>query len=332
MSLWEAVDYLIDRAEEPGDLEAHGLQVLAARRWRATGRLVPPEFLAAEQMSAMVALAIPVELARVRSILAAPIVVLKGPEIAARYPDSVLRPVGDLDLLVPDADSAQRGLLAAGYELNDALEYRSLHHQPALRWPGSPLPIELHCTLNAPAWVAVPPVSNLITAAVKSATGIAGILALSPQDHALAVSAHAWKHGPFSRFLDLLDVAVLSEGMDRASLAAHAQRWHMHRLWSATIAATDALSSGQSVPWWTRQVWARHLGAPRERTVSEAYLMRWLSGCWASSLSEVPGAVGWFIWRDVRPREGEHWLTKLARIVDTSRYALRPLSARRDHG
>ena len=84
MSVWAAVDHLLDRTEDPAGLRAHGVQLLAARRWRVTGRPVPAALLADERSAAIATLAVPVLLTRVRAAVNGPIVLLKGPEVAAR--------------------------------------------------------------------------------------------------------------------------------------------------------------------------------------------------------------------------------------------------------
>ena len=49
------------------------------------------------------------------------LILMKGPEAAARYPDPALRPFCDLDFLVDDPAAAHRALMAAGFvEVGDA--------------------------------------------------------------------------------------------------------------------------------------------------------------------------------------------------------------------
>ena len=153
MSIWAAVDHLLDEAEDLAALRAHGLHLLAARRWREAGRSVPPDLLADERSAAIAALAMPSLLARVRAALDGPILLLKGPEVAARYPDPALRPLGDVDLLVPDAAEAEGVLRAIGFEPAEGERTAARQpHQPPLRWPTSPLRVELHHALPVPQW------------------------------------------------------------------------------------------------------------------------------------------------------------------------------------
>src|ERR671918_2916762 len=115
--LWGGVDALIDRAPTADDLRGHRLEVLAAKRFRARGLPVPLDFVSQERSAAIVALSAPLVLRRVREAYDGPVVVLKGPEVAARYPDAALRAYGDVDLLVPDALGTHRILLDAGFQL-----------------------------------------------------------------------------------------------------------------------------------------------------------------------------------------------------------------------
>ncbi len=279
MSVWAAVDRLVDRATDPAALRAHGLQLLAARRWRAVGRPIPTELLADERAAAIAALAAPLVLARVRAALPGPIVVLKGLEVAARYPDPALRPLGDVDLLVPDTAAAQRALLAAGFEPAEAGaagEPPRRHHLPPLRWPGSPLPVELHHALRVPPWMSPPTNAELVAAAVPSSTGVAGVLALPPPYHTLVLAAHSWSHGPLSRLLDLIDVSIMMNGVDVSELNALTRAWGMHQAWAMTGQAIDALLFARPAWSWPAHFWAWHLGTVRERTLLEERLVHWL--------------------------------------------------------
>jgi hypothetical protein len=325
VSVWATVDHLLDRAEDPAGLRAHGVQLLAARRWRATGRPVPAALLADERSAAIATLAVPVLLARVRAALNGPIVLLKGPEVAARYPDPALRPLGDLDLLVPDAPAAERALRAVGFEPAEGEQTAARQpHQPPLRWPTSPLRVELHHTLPVPAWSRPPPADQVLAAAVPAAIGD-GILTLPPAAHALLLAGHAWVHyGPRPRLRDLVDVAVMTDGLDLAEMADLARTWDLPRVWQATagaVAALDGSLDPSPTPW---RRWVTPVPVIRERTVAQEHLVRWLGAFWAPSPRAVPRAVVLTVGRDLRPLPGEAWSTKLPRMGQTVRSALAP--------
>ena len=79
---------------------------------RATGRAVPEDFLEQERAAAVAAITAPLVLERVAAAYDRPAILVKGPEVAALYPDPALRSYWDVDLLVEDAEEAQRALLA----------------------------------------------------------------------------------------------------------------------------------------------------------------------------------------------------------------------------
>jgi hypothetical protein len=112
--VWKRVDALIDRARGPTDLAEHRLGALAAARLRAQGRFVPDALEQEERIGLMASVTAPAALERVRDILDEPIVVVKGPVLAALYAAAHLRAYADLDLVVVDIAQAQRRLIAAG--------------------------------------------------------------------------------------------------------------------------------------------------------------------------------------------------------------------------
>ena len=99
--LWASVDRLIDSTSDVDALRANRLHLLAARRWRERGIDVPGELVEAERLAVLVSFVLPDVLARVRAAYDGPLVVHKGPEVALRYPDPLLRPYIDIDLLIP---------------------------------------------------------------------------------------------------------------------------------------------------------------------------------------------------------------------------------------
>ena len=279
-SLWDAVDALLDRTRSPERLRAHRLHLLAAARLRSAGLPVPDALALDERRAAINALTAPALLRRVRAAVDGPVLLVKGPEVAARYPDPVLRPFGDLDLLVPDAAACQRALEADGFvAIGDPRLYLGIHHERPLTLPGLSMWIELHSSPKWPEAIAPPARHELFEAAIPSATGIEGLSTLDHTHHALVLAAHSWAHDPLRRAGELVDVAAVAEGLDAAALRAVARRWGLHRIWDTTDRAAAALlgHGRTTLPLLT---WARHLPAVRERTVFETHLDRWLSGFW----------------------------------------------------
>lgn len=331
---WRALDIrpvlerLADRAGSVDDLRLHKLQLVAARNWRERGRLVPGPLVDEERYARMLALLVPIVLRRVREAVQGRLVLIKGPEAAERYPDPTLRPYGDLDLLVEDAPRVQRALLAAGFvEVGDVEPYIDIHHLRPVACPGLPLPIEIH---ERPKWVAglqPPSSSELLGSAVPSATGIDGILALPPAQHALVLAVHSWAHTPLERVLELADVAVVAHEADREELRALAARWGIAQLWRTTESAADALFRGGRRPI-AFHVWARNLSRVDERTVLESHLQRWLSPFGALPPRAALSAALRRLAHDLRPRRGETWRTKAAR---TARALVSPFTRLSDH-
>jgi hypothetical protein len=291
-SVWSRVDQLVDRVRTVDQLFLHGLHLLAARRRRALGRPVPEELVASERAArAAIDDALQV-LARVRAAVSGPIVLVHGLEVAASYPDRALRSFGDLDLLVENEPAARAALLRAGFEELEA------DGPPPLLWRERPVPVEL---FDRPLWVdGLPPpaAAELLSLAQPSSTGVEGIGALPPVEHALVVTANAWAHKPLRRARDHVDVAALSAPLDRATLDTAARAWGVGRLWSTTIGAADALLSGR--PTLPLRLWARDVQELREPSFRERVLRHYLAVFWALPARPAVRVTSQTILRDAR--------------------------------
>jgi hypothetical protein len=315
MSSWPAVERLIDRSGSLGALRFHKLSLLAAHRYRALGLPVTAELAEEEAAAAAKALAAPLVLQRARACLDGACVLLKGPEIAARYPDPALRGSNDLDLLVADPLAAFDALVSGGFEpVGEHEVYRDIHHLRPLTLPELGLPLELH---SRPKWIAglePPPTPALIASAVPAAVGVAGISALPRAHHALITAVHAWAHEPLWRLGDLLDVQLLAEDADQKELRRLAREWGIGRLWDTTHAAITALFDRGSRPLALR-TWARHLPLVRERTVLEHHLERLLSPFGAFPPGQAVRRAATAAIEELRPLPGEPWRAKARRTV-----------------
>jgi hypothetical protein len=321
-AIWTAVDRLIDSTPDLSALKANRIHLLAARRWSDLGRQLPAELERDVRRSALVALLVPEVLARVRAACDGLLVLHKGPEIAHRYRDPVLRPYLDVDLLAPDATNAQQALLTAGFvEVGDPDLYTGSPHGRPVEWPGLPLHVEVHEEPNWPSWLGRPPTADLLARAEPSSLGVDGLHTLAPAHHAVIVAVHAWAHGPLAQVRDLVDVAVMSEGLDRGELQELSRRWGVQGLWQTTIGASDAVLFGAPKPPALR-MWARNLSAVRERTVLETHLARWLSGFSALGARRGARVLATEVAADLRPREDETWAAKLRRSRKALRHAL----------
>ncbi len=326
VGLWREVDALIDRAPTDDDLRSHRLEVLAARRFREVGRPVPEDFAAQERFAAIVSLSASLVLKRVREAYDGPAIVLKGPEVAALYPDDALRSYGDIDVLVPDAVTTHRALLSAGFELvGDPALYVGIHHLRPLLASGAPLAVEIH---SRPKWVEPlrpPSTSELFGAATESTIGVHRMLALPPEHHALLLAVHSWAHEPLRRLRDMIDIAVVASAADRGEIHRLAKRWRVERLWTTTIAVVDAVFGDRPTPWAMR-LWAQNLDLARERTVLENHLQRLLSDFWALPTGTAAGRLPGRLMDEIRPEGEEGWGAKLTRSALAVRHAARPRS------
>jgi Uncharacterised nucleotidyltransferase len=320
-SVWRRVDELIDAAPGLPALRAHRLQLLAARRWRATGREVPDDLRAEERLAAIRDAIVPELLGRVRAATEQPVVLLKGPEIARRYPGQALRHFIDLDLLAPDADRLQVELLAAGFEKaeaprwafrldGDADLFVDKHHCHPLRWSGWPLRLEIHRRPSWPAWLPGPPVDLLLGAAAP--TDPDGTLTLPPGPHALVLAGHLWVSNPFARLRDVLDIALLLQEADRSEVQELADAWGIGRLWATTRAVVEAVLLGGKKSS-AQRLWARHLAHAREQTVFEMHVARWASPFWALPPRRALAVAIASVRSDLRPAANEPWRAKLRR-------------------
>lgn len=326
--IWEAVDRMIDAAPDYEALKTQGVVPLAVRRRRKLGLPLSEDLLKAEKLHTFGSLSIPGLLARSLEAHDGPIVLFKGPLVARNYPDGARSSV-DLDLIVRDAPAAQRDFRDAGFvEIDEPELFMDIHHLRPLRWPPLPiLNIELHSRAKWPDGLQAPAVEEILEAAVDAETGVDGILAPDPYHHAMLVAAHGWAHSPLRSLRDLLDVAVIAEGLDRDELARLARRWDLDRVWKTTIMAIDHLFGERRRPMSTR-LWAPHLAEARERTVFESHLEHWIAPFWGLPPRQALAEGGGSLWWELKPVNGEPWRDKLSRTWQATR---RSKVARSEH-
>jgi Uncharacterised nucleotidyltransferase len=322
-ALWERVDELVDAAPGLPALRAHRLQLLAGRRWRELGREVPDALRAEEQLAAVRDAIAPELLARVRAATDQPVLLLKGPEIARRYPRPFLRPSIDLDLLAPDAERLQAELLVAGFEpaedpawaarLDGDLDpFADKHHLRPLRWAGWPLRLEVHRRPSWPAWLPQPPAAELFELAGPGEAE--GVLVLPPGPHALVLAAHLWVSNPFARLRDVLDIALLLDEVNRTEVGALARAWGVERMWASTrTVAESVFFRGPATS--AERIWARHLAGAREQTVVEVHVTRWASPFWALPPRRAARVAASGVASDLRPAVDEPWSAKVRRSL-----------------
>jgi hypothetical protein len=328
-ALWAALDALIfSKLDRPTGLLIHGLGPIAAEVLDRRGLAVPAAFRRQQREARVAALTAPAVLERVRAACDGPVLLMKGPEAAERYPGRA-RAYGDIDLLVPDAGRAQRQLRANGFVEQEDPEgiWVGIHHLGQLHWPGTRLAIEIH---SEPKWldgVPSPRTEELLEAAVPSRLGVADILAPHPGHHALLLAAHGWAHQPLGRVRDLIDVGAFRVEADPLELDLTARAWGVRRMWRTTNAALDAILDRQAT--WPLRLWAGHLREVRDETVLEAHLERLLAPLWGYPSREAARRVGRALVSEVRPAHDETWVQKVTRVATALRRPLAPLEAHR---
>lgn len=327
-ALWSAVDRIVDRTGDLDDLSAHGLHLFAVRRWRELSRDLPTELVDEERRTAAVLLAAAVALERARAAYDGTMLLMKGLEIAERYPNRTLRPLRDVDVLVDRPDRAQRALVAAGFEPlgEDDGSYTGRHHLRPLHLPGLPIVVEIHRRPQWVSWAPSPSLAELVSEARPSATGVDGVLAPSAAHHALLVATHSWAAAPLRRILDLVDVTLLAEGVGEVDLTETASRWQVDGVWKTTAAAAEAVFfDGPALPWHVR-LWAGDPSDARDRTVLSNHVRRIASAFAALPVRRaVPVAVT-ALGHALGPTDGETWRVKLRRTGRAIRHAFHPLS------
>ena len=300
--LWASVDELVAQAPGVAALRHHRLELLAARQQRARGLRVDPRLREAERVAAVRGVSVRHLLGLIRSAVDHPLVLMKGPEVAASYLYPECRPFGDLDILTSHVDAAFDALLRAGFTETGGCDSR--HHAAPLVWPGVPLKIELHSSANYLARLPAPRTDELLRQTRPSRTGVTGIEGFVPAVHAVLLAVHAWVHEPLHHVGRLVDVAAVLAETERREADEIALRWGCERLWRTTCAAIDALLA-QRAPSMPLRTWARHLRSSREPRVFERSLARIVAPIWGLPRRGVPAGVGAELLRAVRRYEWE---------------------------
>jgi hypothetical protein len=313
--MWDRVPDLIDRAPSLEALRAHRLQLLAASLWRSRGDQLPSDLREEERRATMTALAAVAVLRRARAAYAGRLMLMKGPEVAASYPEPRTRPYTDLDLLAEDPAGAQQALLAAGFiACVDERDHSRAQHLDPLIDPELGLIVEIHRRPNCPARLVAPATDELFSLAVPSVTGIDGLLAPSPPAHALLLAAHAWAHHPLGRIGDLIDVAAILPRDERPAAAALARRWGWGRMWRTTVCVADALLGSAPKPLALR-TWARHLVTVSELSVLDNHVVRMVAPGFALAPANVPLGIATELRGYAELNPGERWPRKLGRTA-----------------
>jgi hypothetical protein len=303
----------------------HQVGPLAAERWSKLGRELPAPLVHQRRVAQLLPLLAVEVLGRARAAYPGRMLVVKGPEIAALYPSSS-RLYGDLDVLVDDAPAALEAFLAAGFQIIDSGIERRPHHLSPVWWPGIHLPIEIHTRLNWPRHLEAPANEELFEQAIPSTLPVDGLETAAPAHHAILTAAHCWKHLPLQSIRDLIDVTVMSDRCDPSEVEAEARRWGMDRIWNTTTATSTWMFAGGRRPVATR-LWAQSLRGPREVTILERHVRRWVTPFWALPPGRAAVAAAKNVYTDLQPVDGEGWGAKLRRSASVASHPARTRSA-----
>jgi hypothetical protein len=326
--LWTAVDRLLANASIAGVL-AHELGPLAANRLRRLGEPVPKPLLLEERAASLSMLTATPLLERLRAGCEGKLVLVKGPEVARRYPGNARR-FSDLDLLTGHAESVHDELRGAGFVEFEDPEFDLTpehHHLQPLQWPTIWLKVEVHKYPNWPMATTLPPLREILEASTPSSYGLDELFVPTPAHHALIVAAHAWRHEPLHTLRDLIDVAVLAAEADERDLAHTADAWGIGRVWRTTSRTIDALFYGgaRSAP---LRSWARHLELVRERSNLEGHLQRLIHAYWGLPPHRASAQAARALRSTLEPAAGETWREKLRRTRQALRNPGAPVTGR----
>jgi hypothetical protein len=175
--------------------------------------------------------------------------VFKGPTLAARYPRPALRPMVDIDLILPTGshDRAVGLLTRAGWSVDHAIDSR--RHDTTLVHPDLPsLPLEVHDALDTPRERATRLTADQLWSRRVPVTCF-GVetTTLPAEDELVALAVHAAKpYHCFDRLIWLVDLVVAGasapggQGLDWQLVVRLADRARCR-----TIVAVSVILAGQ---------------------------------------------------------------------------------------
>jgi hypothetical protein len=211
------------------------------------GRQAPPEWgelRAARRLVAVDNLRLRRELRRVAGALTEvniPVLALKGIVLAsAAYGDPSLRPMTDLDVLVPpgERENAVRALQKLGFDYPEGLPILLQEHSrwlethqeyaPPLRSSESRVLVEVHTELECSEPIFRVPVGEFWSRSTTIVVGGLNVRALCPEDNLFHICLHQARAHRFEKgLLPLLDIRVLldsHQGWDWEGIAVRSLR------------------------------------------------------------------------------------------------------------
>lgn len=220
---------LVARVADLGDgvVMAHGVGPVVAARHFDRGHVRSPAIERSAWSAAFAEMSALLMLDRIAPHVVEPVLVLKGPEVAACYPTRGQRQFADVDLLAADADALHHRLVDAGFQQPGVDAAPRHHHLPALVSPGLDAVVEIHAAVGTYRWMRPPSASELVERSAPSRCHPA-FRRPDDADHAVLLQAHAVSTRATLDLRDALDVAAVASDWDAVERAARA--WDARRL------------------------------------------------------------------------------------------------------
>ena len=179
------------------------------------------------------------------------VVLLKGVSyIGSIYADPALRPMTDIDLLVPRQrySAALEAIVTLGYKARKGHNRGARHHAITLSRQEST--IDLHRSITQP-WRNELNIDAMWSRAILAQERHDGALRLDPVDEALIHLAHMIRHEFRVPLITYIDSARLLERLDEeqlASLQKTAERSRLRRAMKTALMITAAFCEGKDLP------------------------------------------------------------------------------------
>jgi hypothetical protein len=294
---------------------SHGLHLLAAHSLVKLELPLSDDLRRDWEAATARTLIVPIIIGQLSSALGEPVVLVKGAEIAQRYPDPAARGYSDIDILVQDLPRALDRLRHAGF---DELNIAVAGHHVTVQASGLPIPVEVHGRLNWPRWATPPSTSDLIRVAMPSRAFPCTARTLPPDLHTVYVAAHAWLHCPLTQLADLVDIAALGSESSFAQLASRAAELRLDRLWHFSLQAGRAVFAGEPAPSPLVRRLMPDVAARDAVSHREHVLRQFAGGLAAPSPASRAQAIVSSVSDHLAPRPGESPLGRVRALVSGS--------------
>src|SRR5581483_1496930 len=196
----------------------------------------------------------------------------KGPAVSCRYPDPALRPMSDIDIIVPSTVHAESvaAMEAAEWKV---VPSHSGRYDTALSHDGLPgIAVELHFGLEVWQHRANALSSDELWKRRQPAELFGTpVFILADVDEVVALAAHAGKpwHG-FTRLLWATDLAVITPEADWGAIRERAMETECKTV--VAVALRQAALVGAEPPWWVTELPA---SGARRRAIDEVLDPDW---------------------------------------------------------